>query len=323
MKPKWIIMFYSMPSKPEKNRIRIWRRLQKEGTLSFSGAYLLPYSDEHFEFFQWLCEEIKMLDGEMSFAKINNIETASEDQLIERFNAQATTSYGEITQKIKTLQAMDDATIQAQETELNQTLKKIKKEFAGLKKIDFFESKKGVVTADLLQSFEFRIDSIFRPQTKLNIPISNFEDFQNKQWLTRPKPFVDRMACAWLIRTFIDSNATFIFSEEEFHSTSVISYDMSEAVFTHIGNLCTFEVLIHSFAIKDPALSYVAQIVHNLDLKDDRYATQESDGIFSILSGINLLEESDETILLRGADIFKNLYAYHKDNLSRSAKAPL
>lgn len=305
-------MFYSMPTKPEKNRIRIWRRLQKEGTLLYNGAHILPYTEDHVEFFQWLSKEIKMVDGEMSFAKIETMETIRDDELIKLFIAQAESSYDEVAQKVESLQMTDDSVLRTNESEVKQAFKKVSKEFDELRKIDFFDSRKGVMLSNALKSFQHLLDTLFKPKAPLTLPTYDSKDFQNKQWLTRPKPFVDRMASAWLIRTFIDPDAEFVFGKDDASASSMIGYDMDNAMFTHIGDLCTFEVMMGSFGITDPAVLRIAQIVHNLDLNDDKYAVPEADGLFAILSGIRSSDLSDEMILLCGADIFESLYRHYK-----------
>ena len=116
------------------------------------------------------------------------------------------------------------------------------------------------------------------------------------------------MASAWLIRNFIDEQANFIFANNCDHTVNVISYDMDDADFTHIGNLCTFEVMLLSFDITESALASVAKIIHNLDLKDNRYMTPEAYGVEKILSGIRQKYSSDAEILEHSMIVLDGLY---------------
>ncbi|MGZ5208999.1 MAG: chromate resistance protein ChrB domain-containing protein, partial [Sulfuricurvum sp.] len=121
--------------------------------------------------------------------------------------------------------------------------------------------------------------------------------------------FVDRMASAWLIRTFIDPKAQFIFdSTIDETQENIITYDMDCATFTHVGDLCTFEVLLYSFSINDDGVRHIAKIIHNLDLNDEKYSTPEAAGIKLILSSIRNSGCNDLDILNKSNEIFDYLY---------------
>ncbi len=301
--PTWLLMFYSMPSKPERNRLRIYRRLQKEGTLSLKdGVHLLPYSDDRYELLQWLSQEVKTLDGEMNFVTIEKIERLENSEIITLFKNQANESYTHIEDKITSFRIDKN-----KEHESRAALKKIIADFEALHAIDFFGSSKGMKLKKALQE----IQTSFEPTTQKSIiPRLYSADFQQKTWQTRPKPFVDRMASAWLIRTFIDPNAQFVFAStiDETKKDVITTYDMDRATFTHVGDLCTFEVLLHSFGIDDVGVRNIANIVHNLDLNDEKYSTPQADGIKLILSAIRNSGCDDNDILKKSDEIFEYLY---------------
>jgi hypothetical protein len=298
----WLLMFYSMPSKPERNRLRIYRRLQKEGTLSLKdGVHLLPYSDDRYELLQWLSQEVKTLDGEMHFVTIEKIQRLENSEIITLFKNQANESYSKIEEKLTSFHINKD-----KEHESRATLKKIIADFETLHTIDFFGSSKGMKLKKALQA----IQTSFEPTIQKSIiPLCNPADFQQKTWQTRPKPFVDRMASAWLIRTFIDPKAQFIFdSMIDETQENIITYDMERATFTHIGDLCTFEVLLHTFSISDDGVRHLAKIIHNLDLNDEKYSTPEAQGIKLILSSIRNSGCDDGEMLKKSDEIFEYLY---------------
>ncbi|MDD2358534.1 MAG: chromate resistance protein [Thiovulaceae bacterium] len=287
--------------------MRIWRRLQNEGVLSLNGSYILPYDDERFELCQWLRKEIESLNGTMNFFITQQFEPLSNDDLIEMFNQQAELSYTDVEDKIKQLQQLIEIK-QDNDLEAMALFKKIKKEFDELWKIDFFKAQKGIINQQELFKIELSIESYTRSISQESIPLCNIHDYQNKQWLTRPKPFIDRMASAWLIRNFIDQQANFIFTNNSDDTSNIVSYDMDDANFTHVGNLCTFEVMLLSFGIKDSALASIAKIIHNLDLKDNRYMTPEAYGVEIILSGIRHKYSFDIEILEHSMIVFDGLY---------------
>jgi len=125
---------------------------------------------------------------------------------------------------------------------------------------------------------------------------------------------VDRMACAWLIRRFVDPDASFRFVSERGYRPKAgeLRFDMFEGEFTHEGDLCSFEVLVQRFAVQDKALVEIGKIIHDLDLKDSRFKKPEAAGIGGLMSGLASTNKSDETRLERGSAIFDDLYQYFR-----------
>jgi len=141
--------------------------------------------------------------------------------------------------------------------------------------------------------------------------IDKIEEYQDKTWATRKRPFVDRFASAWLIKKFIDENASFVFIDEnnlDKMDKDVIPFDIRGGRFTHAGDLCTFEVLMKSFSLKDKTLRKIAEIVHELDVKDDKFRNPEAKGIEDILSGIRKTAKDDNESLGKGIAIFEMLH---------------
>lgn len=306
-----------MPSKPERNRLRIYRRLQKEGTLSLKdGVHILPFSDDRYEFFQWLTQEIKTLGGEMQFVTIEKLEMMENANVIALFQAQAEASYGDIEQKVKklahNLSSIENEISAEQEHTFRQILKKIIRDFEALHTIDFFDSAKGKTVKKAIQTTQTKLESVFESTLSSIQPIISLHhivDYQGKQWQTRTRPFVDRMASAWLIRKCIDPAAEFIFANTiDASKSAIVTYDMNQADFTHIGDLCTFEVLLKSFGIEDKTMNAIAKIIHTLDLNDDKYVTPEAQGIKLILTAIRENTADDSTILIKSTEIFEYLY---------------
>jgi hypothetical protein len=136
-------------------------------------------------------------------------------------------------------------------------------------------------------------------------------DLKGRTWVTRTGVHVDRIGSAWLIRRFIDPQAGFKFVAPKGYvpDAGELRFDMFEAEFTHEGELCTFEVLVARAGLdKDRGLAAIAEIVHDIDLKDGKFGRPEAEGIRTVIAGICNGTQSDEERLARGAAVFEDLY---------------
>ena len=131
--------------------------------------------------------------------------------------------------------------------------------------------------------------------------------YQGRTWLTRPRPGVDRMSSAWLIRRFIDPKARFVFDQPK-RAPEAIPFDTFEAEFGHHGTHCTFETLCERFGIRDPAVQRVGRIVHDLDLKESTYAEPEGPTLGRLVEGFRQTHADDDGLLRAGIDMFEALY---------------
>jgi hypothetical protein len=132
--------------------------------------------------------------------------------------------------------------------------------------------------------------------------------YAGRTWLTRPRPEIDRVGSAWLIRRFIDPKARFIFSGDAKKFPEAIPYDMVDVEFTHHSDDCTFETLIKRFALDDKALRAIAEMIHDADLEDGKFQRSECVGIDRVLKGWARLGLSDEQLLEKGGECFDALY---------------
>jgi hypothetical protein len=135
---------------------------------------------------------------------------------------------------------------------------------------------------------------------------------RRRVWVTRKGVKVDRMASAWLIRRFLDPEATFKFVAARGYEPGEdeIRFDMFDGEFTHEGDRCTFEILLERFAMRDPALVAVGEIVHDIDCKDEKFGRPQAAGVASLIDGITRVEEDDGERLRRGAELFDGLYEH-------------
>lgn len=316
----WLLFFYSAPSKPVSNRMKIWRRLLKAGAVQFKGAvYLLPYRDDHYEFCQWLVSEVTTMGGEAAFVRVEKFETIKDNEIIQLFNQQRESNYRVVEKGLEDIenkiQAVQKRGWGQNDRKLLWQLSSYVKEFEEIRNRDFFSLKMGYALKKKIETLRSEMKKSVEPNTKEHTAIivrRNVRDYQGKTWVTRKRPFVDRMASAWLIRKFIDQKAVFGFIDEKDRENlrgDTTSFDMAGGEFTHNGVHCTFEVLVKAFDIRDKAVRKIAGIVHELDLKDEKFTNPEIKGIEEILSGIRRASNNDIDALEKGMAIFEMLYA--------------
>lgn len=303
----WLAFTYSLPSKGSSNpRVTAWRRLQRLGAVALSGGvYLLPEHDDALESFQWLAQEIKHAQGDALVMRIATFEGLNDADIISAFHDARRPEYDELAGQLDSLTAtLPDEAPQERRLEALDSLEKLRKRHAEIAKRDFFKTPEGGAVAAKLAQLSTRLTADSTPAEAVE-PVK-LADFTGKVWVTRPRPFVDRLASAWLIRRFIDAGAVIAYSNTP--EAGQIGFDMPDARFNHVGNLCTFEVLLAAFGIDAPGLRPLAEIVHDLDLQDGRYARPEAVGLEAVMSGWRLLPIPDDELEARGLALFEGLY---------------
>jgi len=153
--------------------------------------------------------------------------------------------------------------------------------------------------------------------TSSTMPIDRSE-YIGRIWLTRPHPGVDRMSSAWLIQRFIDANARFVLTDPA-KQPDAIPFDTFQAEFGHHGSHCTFETLCERFAITDPVAQRIGRIVHDLDLKESKYAEPEALTVGRLVEGLRRVQRDDEALLRSGMDMFEALYQSMAADVSAAA----
>lgn len=315
---RWLLLIHQLPPKPNYFRVKIWRRLQRLGAVAIKNSvYVLPKSDQTQEDFQWVLREIIEGGGEASLCEARFVEGLSDDQVEALFQAARDAEYSQIAEEARRLAEipLPDGRIEdTRRTQIEIDLGRLKRHLAELVAIDFFGATGRVVAEGLVSGVEARVHDKRPGKQVANIAAARREDFQGKTWVTRKGIHVDRMASAWLIRRFVDLDAHFKFVPGKGYKplSGELRFDMFEAEFTHEGDRCTLEVLIERTALNDPALSPIAEIVHDIDLKDSKFGRQETAGIERLIAGMAMAHKDDETRLARGAAVFDDLYEYFK-----------
>ncbi len=290
------------------------------GAASLKGSvYILPYSEDHLEAFHWLTGEVSSLGGEAAFTRVEHIETMGNEEIVSLFLAHRANDYGPIATALETLEGQLSSLEQQQDPKglerVKGTFQKLLKDYRAVQGIDFFHCSRGSDLQDRLEHFEEKFTKLTaQPQLerpKLAGP-RNREVYQGRVWVTRRNPFVDRMASAWFIRRFIDSQARFEFLEQDGMVAAVpngVSFDVPEGDFTHEENRCTFEVLLEAFGLRGKVLRKMAEVVHDLDLKDGKFANPQASGVETILLGIRKTAKDDHEALEEGIKTFEWLHA--------------
>ena len=217
----WLLFFYTVPSKPVNNRIKLWRRLASAGAVQLKGAvYVLPHTEEHYEFCQWLMAEVSGLGGEGDFVAADHFEMLGSNDIIALFRNQRDADYAALGKKLGELEvrlsSMEKGSTVKNRKSMRAQLDRLLKEHADIQAIDFYPSDASRAADEKIGSLRKRLALALKPEggketedRKSSVPRRSPDDYQGKVWVTRKNPFVDRMASAWLIRKFIDRDALF------------------------------------------------------------------------------------------------------------------
>ena len=318
---KWLLLIHQIPPKPAYFRVKIWRRLQSLGAVAVKNAvYVLPRNDETIEDFQWVLREIVQGGGEASICAANFIEGMTDEHLEAMFRTAKDADYALISEEARSvldaLPAAASAITGEDRAGIEADLTRLKKRLSSIAALDFFGAPGRELAESLLRQLEGRLDEARKKgeieQEQLEKP--NLADLRGRTWVTRKGLYVDRLACAWLIRRFMDPEAQFKFVSGRGYKPREreLRFDMFEGEFTHQGDLCSFEVLVKEFFSSDSALVEIGKIVHDLDFKDAKFKKPEAAGIGGLLDGLASAHRSDEARLNRGCAVFDHLYEFFR-----------
>jgi hypothetical protein len=296
----WLMLLYSLPAHRSTERVAVWRRFKKIGALQLTtSTYLLPDQPPHHEHFQWLTKLIRDSGGDATLVRVREIEGLSNERLVEMFNAARDKEYTAIGKALRNLERGKKARV-----DIADELDRLMRQFRAIRATDFFNSLRA-------QDIEMQLRKIEqRRRSKGALPKIDPQNYRGRTWLTRPRPEIDRVGSAWLIRKFIDPEARFAFARNISAEPDAVSFDMLDAEFSHVGDECTFETLTKRFAIRDKAIQKIGEMIHDADLEDDKFQRVEAVGIDRLLKGWAKEGLPDEEILRRGFECFDALYSF-------------
>jgi hypothetical protein len=317
---RWLLLIHQLPSKPAYFRVKIWRRLQGLGAVGVKSAvYALPATVEAQEDFEWLLKEIVEGGGEAMVCEARLIDGFSDAQARAMFDAARDADYAEIAAEARAL--LTSASTGEPGAETHTQAARLRKRLAAVARIDFFGATGRLTAEARVAEIEARLREDERMADEHSQPASPpASEFKGRTWVTRQGVYVDRIGCCWLIRRFIDPDAVFRFVPGKGYlpSPGDLRFDMFEGEITHEGDRCSFEVLLGRAGLVDPALQAIAEIVHDVDLKDSKFCREETAGVASLLTGVAAANSSDEKRVAQGEPIFDNLYQYFRSKRDRS-----
>jgi hypothetical protein len=309
----WLLLIHHLPPKPAYLRVKIWRRLQGLGAISVKNSvYVLPTGEQRLEDFQWLLREIEQGGGEGVICEANLADGLNDQEVRGLFDSARDADYAEIAEELRALAAEVDRDAEGEaKAEAKATLVRLRRRFTERSEIDFFGATGRLTVDGLLTALEQKlVETACEKEAEDSEVKTIAEDLIGKTWVTRSGVHVDRIACAWLIRRFVDPQAKFKFvSAKEYRARQgELRFDMFQGEFTHEGDKCSFEVLLERLGLQDVALRAIAEIVHDIDLKDRKFGRDETPGISVVISGICAAQQDDLGRIERGAAVFSDAY---------------
>jgi hypothetical protein len=313
--PRWLLLIHQIPPRPAYLRVKVGRRLHSLGAVAVKNSvYVLPRSDDTLEDFQWVRREIVAGGGDASVCAAQFVEGLSDDSVETLFRSAREADYEALAKDARRLQGglgrRKRPSARSRER-ASAGLLRLRRRLDEATRIDFF----GAAGRGTVEGILSSVENSLRPAVD-EAPGKALEalgPLRGRRWVTRAGVHVDRIASAWLIRRFIDPDASFGFVRGGAPAREgELRFDMYEAEFTHEGELCTFEVLLQRFGLDDAALRQIGEIVHDVDLKDARFARPEAAGVDRLIAGIALRHKDDAARLADGGQVFEALYEYFR-----------
>jgi hypothetical protein len=314
--PRWLLLIHQIPPRPAYLRVKIGRRLQALGAVALKNSvYVLPHGEQGVEDFQWVRREIVAGRGDATVCEARFVEGHSDADVEALFDAARDADYAALAEEARRLEravagSRRRAAVEAEPA--RHSLARLRKRMGEIVRVDFF----GAPARERVDRLLAAIESRLRPAAAAAGRPGRFsaEGVRGRTWVTRRGVAVDRMASAWLVRRFIDPDARFKFVPGHDYDPrpGELRFDMFEAEFTHDGDLCTFEVLLRRFGLKEAALRSVGEIVHDVDLKDGKFARAEAPGLERLIAGIAIRHREDEARIADGAAVFDSFYESFK-----------
>jgi len=316
---RWLLLLHQLPPKPDYLRVKIWRRLQRIGAVAIKNSvYVLPRTDQTAEHFQWIIREIEASGGEASVCEAAFVTGLSDGQIESLFRAAREADYAALSEEAQELLAGATAQRAADgsgRADIDAALARLRRRLHEIGAIDFFGGPARQVAEAAIERLETRIRPS-GPRSRQPAERGTGRRKTGRIWVTRRGVHVDRIASAWLIRRFIDAKARFRFVDEDAYQPKAdeVRFDMFEAEYTHEGDRCTFETLMARFHLTQPGLEAVAEMVHDIDLADAKFARPETPGFERLIDGITRTYAGDDERVAQGATLLDNfLQSFQSD----------
>lgn len=331
----WVLLIHQLPPRPTNLRVRIWRKLQKLGAVAIKNSvYVLPATEKAHEDFQWLKQEIDSAGGEAAVFRADSVEGATDEEIIAAFRKLRDEEFAGISAEFDGLTGaireqsrgkhLSAGRLTAHETEID----KLHAELERIAANDFFDAAGRAAAFSAYERCQNAIRAAQGPKAKAALSQTeggtlNAAKYQGQRWVTRRNLHIDRLASAWLIKQFIDEHPRFYFVADGETVEGAIPFDMFGAEFTHHGEDCTFETMLKQFGLAESqGLREIAEIVHDIDLKDDKFHRLEAAGLNAVIDGLGKVLRDDRKLLQQTRIIFDGLYTLLSKEAEKKSRAP-
>lgn len=301
----WLVLLHQLPAQPPYLRVKVWRRLQAIGAASLKNAvHALPQRPDTRRAFETLLEDIVANGGEAVLIEARLLAGQSDVELRALFDAARDADYDELARDAQTM-------IKTGPTG-GAEIGRLRKRLDEIARLDFFGAHGQQVAEAALRELEERRYQHPDVGRSGELPAFMPTDLKSRTWVTRKHVHVDRIASAWLIRRFIDADASFKFVDGKDYvaEANELRFDMAGAEFTHEEDRCSFETLVLRTGLDDPALGVIGEMIHELDIADGKYEQPETAGLGAMLGGICASIEDDLERIASGSQALDQLHAY-------------
>ena len=304
-----LLLLVGVPPTPSSLRVRVWRRLRSLGAVPLKrSAYLLPDTPERYEDFQWLAQEIQREGGDATLIRVQQIENVSQDDVRRLFHEPRDLDYRQLAARYRKVLKKLEQKSAAKSARVHEELARLAKDHQRIRDVDFFGAPGGAEVRRLEEVVAMRTRRP-EPVRREAQPTLDLTKLKGRRWVTRPRPHIDRIGSAWLIKRFIDTDAQFLFAPPAEFPHDAIPFDAPGVELSHQGEDCTFETLVKRASLRDRRLKRLSEIIHEADLRDGKYPREEARGIDVAVRALLAASADDHQVLAQGMALFEGLYA--------------
>lgn len=302
---RWLILVHRIPPRPLYLRAKIRQRLAAVGAVAVKNAvYLLPRSADSMEDVQWIAQEIVAGGGDAHLFEGDFVDGVAGDAAVAQFRQSRDADYEALAADAGA--AMKSARSAAAVSDLAAAHSRLTRRLEEIGRIDFFDAPGRAAAEKAVAAIETRLKKDQKEETRM---LKANPELRGRTWVTRPDVHIDRMASAWFIRRFIDPKARFRFDDARAaRQEGEIRFDMVGGDFTHEEDRCTLETLVRRMGLPDKGVRAIAEIVHDLDLKEAKFGRPETAGVRTMLDGIVGRFPDDQARIERSLAVFDDLH---------------
>jgi hypothetical protein len=301
---RWLFLIHQIPPKPDYLRVKIGRRLQRIGAVALKKTvYVLPKSDSAAEDFDWIRREVTDAGGDATVIDAALVTGTTDTEIEQLFKQARDEDYDTLASDAQAVAAKLAAGVEPRS--ISGDVTRFERRFDEIAALDFF----GAPGAERARATITALRAAVRGDASDEPDVA--EPPRGRTWVTRAGVHVDRIASSWLIRRFIDPDASFKFVPPKGYVPlpGELRFDMSDAEYTHEGDLCSFEVLQKRLGPNDAAVAIIGEIIHDLDVRDGKYNRAENAGFAALINGIALVHGKDEDRLRVGFELLDAMLA--------------